>query len=176
MTQPGPAAVRQLIDRQQIADLLTLYSRHLDEGDIDRLIRDVYTPDGIDNHGERDVTGHDDLHAWFTEVRSNFLGCRHTTTNLVITVDGDSGTARSNLTAWVWTKAKHDDNPLRPADYVIVLDYVDIVRRTEAGWRIQRRDLVPNDESMLGLGHVPGTQKGLLALAARSRGDAPAAS
>jgi hypothetical protein len=163
-------AVQQLLDRRAIEDVLNLYSYCVDTQQVDRLVDEVYAPDGVDDHGEGDVVGRDALQAWFEEVLSHLAASAHNITNVSIELDGDSATARSNLTAWVWTKAKRDGNPLRPADYVIVLTYVDTLRRSESGWRIQRRELEPNGESIIGVGELPGTQKGAHALAGRLRG------
>jgi ketosteroid isomerase-like protein len=162
--------IQRLLDRQAIEEVLTLYSHCIDTRDVDRLVEEVYAPDGVDDHGEGDVVGREALRAWFEEVLGHLAASAHNITNLQIEVDGDTATARSNLTAWVWTKAKHDGNPLRPADYVIVLAYVDTLQRYPVGWRIRRRELEPNGESIIGLGELPRTQTGAHALADRLRG------
>lgn len=160
-------AVRQLLDRQAVEDVLILYSHCIDTRQVDRLVDEVYAPEGVDDHGEGDVVGREALREWFEEVLGHLAASAHNITNLSIEIDGDTATARSNLTAWVWTRAKHDGKPLRPADYVIVLAYVDTLRRRPAGWRIERRELQPNGESIIGLGELPQTQKGAHALADR---------
>lgn len=160
-------AVQQLLDRRSIEDVLILYSHCVDAQQVDRLVDEVYAPDGVDDHGQGDVVGREALRAWFEEVLGHLAASAHNITNLSIEIEGDRATARSNLTAWVWTKAKRDGNPLRPADYVILLAYVDTLRRYPTGWRIQRRELQPNGESIIALGELPRTQKGAHALADR---------
>lgn len=61
-------AVQQLLDRRSIEDVLILYSHCVDAQQVDRLVDEVYAPDGVDDHGQGDVVGREALRAWFEEV------------------------------------------------------------------------------------------------------------
>ena len=160
--------VRELLDRQRIADVLHRYCYLVDVQDLDRMVEEVFAPDGSDDHGEGPVVGREAIRDWFVVNTANIAGNAHNISNVMIELDGDHATMRSTVTSWTWTRANSNGDPLRPADYVLVLNYVDRLSRHPEGWRIDRRVLVSNGESVVGLGSLPGTQRGIHALAKKT--------
>lgn len=163
------ADVRGLVDRQAILDVLHRYCYLVDIQDLDRMVEEVFASDGADDHGEGPVVGRAAIRDWFADNTANIAGNAHNISNVVIELDGDRATMRSTVTSWTWTRERSDSSPLRPADYVLVLNYVDELSRYPEGWRIDRRVLVSNGESVVGVGSLPETQRGIHALAKKTR-------
>lgn len=159
------ADVRALVDRQAILDVLHRYCYLVDIQDLDAMVEQVFAPDGSDDHGEGPVVGREQIRDWFVDNTANIAGNAHNISNVMIELDGDRATMRSTVTSWTWTRESTGAGPLRPADYVLVLNYVDELSRYPEGWRIDRRVLVSNGESVVGIGSLPGTQRGIHALA-----------
>lgn len=157
--------VRELIDRQAIHDVLLRYCYLVDMQELDRMVEEVFAVDGSDDHGEGPVVGRAAIRDWFAANTANIAGNAHNISNVLIELDGDRARMRSTVTSWTWTRENSTGDPLRPADYVLVLSYVDELRRYPEGWRIDRRVLVSNGESVVGLGSLPQTQSGIHALA-----------
>ncbi len=80
--------VRELRDRQEIAELLATYSRGVDRLDRD-LIISVYHPDAIDDHGVF-VGGPEDFADWAIGMHSaTHLSHQHCVLNHTCDLDGD---------------------------------------------------------------------------------------
>jgi hypothetical protein len=168
--------VRYLIDRQAVVDVLHTYCHLVDTQQIDRMVEEVFAPDGSDDHGQGPVSGRENIAAWFHEAVTNIAANAHNVSNVTVEIDGDSARMRSRVTSWTWTMATLDDGPLRPADYVVSVSYVDELSRHPEGWRIDRRVLEPHGTAMghanvLGFGRLPDTQAGISALSRRSPTD-----
>jgi hypothetical protein len=162
------ADVRRLVDHQAILDVLHRYCYLVDNQDLDRMVEEVFAPDGSDDHGEGPVFGREAIRDWFVGNTANIAGNAHNISNVVIDIDGDRATMRSTVTSWTWTRATADRGPLRPADYVLVVQYVDALSRYPEGWRIDTRVLYSNGESVIGIGSLPSTQTGMHALARKT--------
>jgi hypothetical protein len=160
--------VRRLVDRQAILDVLHRYCHLVDLQDLDRMVEEVFAPDGSDDHGEGPVTGREAIRDWFAVNTANIAGNAHNISNVMIEIDGDRATMQSTVTSWTWTRESTGAGPLRPADYVLVLNYVDELSRYPEGWRINKRVLVSNGESVVGIGSLPQTQSGIHALAKKT--------
>lgn len=164
--------VRYLIDRQAVVDVLHRYCQLVDAQDHEAMVREVFAPDGSDDHGEGPVRGREAIAAWFKEATANIAANAHNVSNVVVELDGDTARMQSRVTSWTWTLDNADGGPLRPADYVVSVSYHDELTRYAEGWRIDRRVLVPHGskpghQQVLGLGVLPPTQKGIHALAVR---------
>lgn len=168
--------VRYLIDRQAIVDVLHTYCHLVDTRQVDRMVEEVFAPDGSDDHGEGPVAGRAAIAEWFHTAIANIASNAHNVSNVTVEIDGDKARMRSRVTSWTWTMATVDDGPLRPADYVVSVSYVDELTRYPEGWRIDRRVLEPHGTvsghpTVLGLGRLPQTQAGIQALSRRDSGD-----
>ena len=88
MTEELLAKLQHLIDRQEINDCIHRYTRGLDRHD-DELLRSVFHPDAIDNHGAW-VGGREEFVQWANHVCHNALGGHmHHITSHTCEIDGD---------------------------------------------------------------------------------------
>jgi hypothetical protein len=148
MTHP---ALQALLDKQEIAELLTRYLRSVDRGDVDTL-RACYLPGATEDHGglfagpAQDYV--DSIASALAHPRSR---TSHNLTNLLIDLDGDVATAESYCVTFARIKADgqyyHSFTGARMID------------------RLERRDGDPED-----LGHrAPPARLGLEPRRPRSR-------
>ena len=80
--------VRVLIEKQAIAELVMNYSRAIDRQDF-LLLRDLYTEDGIDDHGGMYCGGADGFVAWLKDAMKG-VETMHQVHNHMIAVQGDT--------------------------------------------------------------------------------------
>jgi hypothetical protein len=140
-TQEGRAVteahqLRELIDRQQIADLLHTYCQEVDlchPADITAL----FTLDAVGDYGPRlggIMRGHDELLAFFTGL-TMFTGTSHHLSNIMIEFD-EPDRARSVSSLFAWHRFPGD-----APDAYLYARYHDQLVRTPSGWRIAGRVL-----------------------------------
>ena len=132
-------AVQRLIDKDEIAQVLYDYANFLDLNETDALVQ-LFTPDCHIAYGPEH--GADGIDAYRETLQNDkfgvgafFAGTSHHVSNVVVEfTDPDTAQVRSVLYAW------HKYNRDRP-DGVVMGQYHDILVRTDAGWRIKRREL-----------------------------------
>ncbi|MDF1733859.1 MAG: nuclear transport factor 2 family protein [Minwuia sp.] len=106
-------------------------------------IADLFTDDGVWAAGKRAFEGMDAIRDNFQKRQDNReRRSRHVCSNALIAVqDADNATGTVYLILY-----RHDDPadaPIRPASLPEVVGaYRDTFRRTDAGWRFSRRDVV----------------------------------
>jgi len=164
--------VRQLSDKQAIVDLNHRLCHLIDSFELDRMVEEVFAVDGSDDHGEGPVVGRAAIRAWYEDSTANVAAVSHNICNAIVEVEGDHASMRSNVITWTWMLATAERGPLRAADYGLSLTYVDELSRYPEGWRIDSRLLVSNvskvgSASIVAVGELPQTQKGIHALARR---------
>ncbi|GLY79058.1 nuclear transport factor 2 family protein [Actinoallomurus iriomotensis] len=123
-------------DRIEIADLFTRFARLLDEGhweDLDTVFTDdvaVHSPRGGELRGIGEVLG------FMRQAEVEGQHTQHTTTDLLVDVDGDQAAASANSIVYYYRdgQAPHFTGGLRQ-DYTAV--------RTPAGWRIREVRIMP---------------------------------
>jgi SnoaL-like domain len=129
-------AVQTLLDKAEIAELLTRYLRAIDRGDIATL-RACYAPDATEEHGgiyAGPAQGYiDTIEAALTHPRS--VGT-HTLSNILIDIAGDQ--ARSEHYVLAMTRVKVD-GVVR--DSLVASRIIDDLRRLDGRWLIARRRL-----------------------------------
>lgn len=123
-------------DRDEIVDLIHEYARRIDDGDFDgvgALFADgaVCGPDGAPI-----AEGAEAVAALYAATTRRFDDgtphSHHVTTNVSVTVDGDTATARSYFTVFQAT----DGIPLQP---IVAGRYADTFARGGDGWSFRRR-------------------------------------
>jgi hypothetical protein len=114
----------------------------LDSYEDDRLITDVFDPEGTGDYGAGEMNCQD-LVVFIKKLHAEFEATGHFLSNVMIDVDGDMASSKSYVTAWHWRNATAHLGRARPADFVAVLVYHDEFKRTACGWRIFRRRIHP---------------------------------
>jgi len=130
-------ALQQVIDKEAIRDLVLCYSRAIDRKDVE-LLRDLYTEDATDSHGDS-FDGPADAYCEFIEQSLPYMPYSgHHVCNHMISVDGDEGNGEVYALAYhVIPDMSGDD--AREEDFMAVR-YIDSYRRCADGkWRFSKR-------------------------------------
>ena len=130
-------ALQTLIDKDAIRELVLLYSRAIDRKDV-ALLRDLYTEDASDSHGDS-FDGPADAYCDFIEKSLPYMPYSgHHVCNHMISVDGDEGNGE------VYALAYHLIPDMagkghQEEDFMAVR-YIDNYRRCADGkWRFSKR-------------------------------------
>jgi len=127
--------LQQLLDREAIRDLGMLYSRAIDRQDM-ALLRDLYTEDATDTHGDTYDGPADGYCAFIERAFPHMLYSGHHICNHLISVDGDEGNGEIYALAW---HVIPDGAGGQLEDFMAVR-YIDNYRRSADGkWRFARR-------------------------------------
>lgn len=123
----------RLAERQQIYDLITSYCRGVDRLDLEA-VRDVYWPDGVDNHtgfsGARD-----DYVAFLERVLPVLDGTMHMICNHRVDFFGETAVGETYAQAVHW--GTPDDDPRK--NFTSGVRYIDHLERRAGTWRIKER-------------------------------------
>jgi hypothetical protein len=126
----------ELVDRAQILDALTRYTRGVDRHDMD-LVRSAYHADAYDDHGlyQGDVEGM----IAFLAALSVFERTMHFLGNHTVVVEGDVARAETYCVAW----HRHVSSRTGTArDNVQGIRYLDRMEKRDGDWRIAHRQIV----------------------------------
>ena len=126
-------ALRQLLDRAEITDLLSRRGRLGDEMRYDE-VRDVFADDVVfvSHDGIERARGADTLRDMLAGLTAKYSAFHHAITNTLVELDGDRATVRSNIVATHVLK----DDPTKT--WVVKGSYHDEAIRTPNGWRLSR--------------------------------------
>jgi ketosteroid isomerase-like protein len=124
-----------LADKFAIHELLNAYCHNADYNPPERM-RDMFTADGIFEVPAMNLRfeGIDHILAFFTSSREANATARHVISNVVIEGSGDTATS----SAYLQVVATRDEITTT----VAFGRYLDELRRTPAGWRLQHRRVV----------------------------------
>jgi hypothetical protein len=124
-----------LADRLEIDDLLTRYTVAVDTKDWD-LLATCFTPDAhIDYRASGGTEGsYPEVAAWLAEILAAFPMTQHFCTNRMVTIDGDTATARSYFYNPMGMPDADGQKLMFVGGY-----YNDHLVRTPDGWRIRER-------------------------------------
>jgi ketosteroid isomerase-like protein len=129
------ASLQALTDKEAIRDLVLLYSRAIDRKD-PALLRDLYTADATDSHGDS-FDGPADAYCTFIERSLPHMPYSgHHVCNHLISVDGDRGDGE------VYALAYHviPDGQSGQLEDFMAVRYIDNYRREADGrWRFAKR-------------------------------------
>ena len=132
--------LQELSDRLEIVDLLHRYATGLDSRDWE-LLASVFTDDGVADYSSLELGVNDGPDAIVDLCRNALSGLdatQHIISNEVIEIDGDRARSRCYFQAQhVFRGAPGGDN------FIVAGTYEDELVRTQAGWRIERRALIP---------------------------------
>ncbi|MFT3965467.1 MAG: nuclear transport factor 2 family protein [Sphingobium sp.] len=122
-------ALREMLDRQAIWQVMLRYARGLDRMDRE-LARSCYFDDAIEDHG-RFVGGPEDFLDYTDKVAALYLSTQHSLTNHWCDLDGDD--------AYCETYYIFIGVAARPPHFLSSGRYVDHFRRRGGEWRIANR-------------------------------------
>jgi len=126
------SALRALLDREEIRDVLFRYCRAVDRRDLE-LFRSVYHPDAVHEHGSHAQKGQD-FAKLVVDSMVRFAATTHFLTNHRIDLRGDVAHVESYCLAC--HREERDDEK---TDLVMALRYIDRFERRDGVWRIAHR-------------------------------------
>lgn len=131
------AAMQQVIDKDAIRELVLLYSRAIDRKDVE-LLKDLYTEDATDSHGDSFDGSAADYCEFIRQSLPYMPYSGHHVANHLIAVDGDEGSGE------VYALAYHilpdRENPGARIEDFMCVRYIDNYRRcTDGKWRFSKR-------------------------------------
>ena len=135
MTAVNDRALQTLLDKEAIRELALLYSRGVDRKDAE-MLRDLYTEDATDTHGNTYDGGAKGYVDFLEQAFSHLPYSGHHICNHLVSVDGDRGEGE------VYALAYHifpDGKGGQIEDFMCVR-YLDHYRKCEDGrWRFSKR-------------------------------------
>jgi hypothetical protein len=150
------ADIEDLIARRDIYEVLTRYSRALDRANVE-LMKTVYWPDGIDNHGVFNGNAAEFAEFIVREIQNWFEVTMHGLMNCHIDVDGDFAASETYLFAYHKVRADKAEE-IFGSRYMAMFDkkgldpnhhhfyfggrYLDQFERRNGEWRILKRQVV----------------------------------
>jgi 3-phenylpropionate/cinnamic acid dioxygenase small subunit len=136
MDTDDPSALRRLLDKDQIIDLVHRYSYFVDHRLYDDVV-ELFTEDCVVDYRpgvEPPVDSRTRLRQMFGHGGGRFTSTSHHNANILVTFDNaDRASVRTSVYAW---HTRSDGTTPRLWGY-----YHDIVVRRPEGWRIARRQL-----------------------------------
>jgi hypothetical protein len=129
---PDPTALRELLDKQAIAEVVLRYCRGIDRMDRE-LVRSCYHADATDSHGSFEG-GVDAFLDWVWRLLSRYESTMHFVGNLLVEPSGD--VARAETYGIAYHRAASDDPKL---ELTTGFRYVDRFERRAGEWRIAKR-------------------------------------
>ena len=132
--------VRRLLDRAEIADLLTRYTRAVDTGEVDGFDQ-VFTDDAtIDYTASGGASGPvAEVKAWMAdEAIPLFAQTQHLVGQVEIELGGDDPADTAHVTAYFWNPIRIQLPGAEPFDMEIGGLYEHDLVRTSEGWRSRR--------------------------------------
>jgi len=147
-------AVRKILDRHEITNIVTKYCRAVDRGDAE-LLRSLYWEDALEDHGIS-VTGVDAFVEIAMNIVKSCVSTHHQIGNVLMQLDGD--TARVETYVHLHQRIEGTPSPYWPfeptptpedqkgqfTDFFAGARYLDIMERRGGCWRIKHRK-VAND-------------------------------
>ncbi len=140
-------AVRGLLDREAIRDLVMLYARAVDDHDIDAVVS-TFTADGVFDRRGEEAVGHGEIRDSFLTAMRTYQAMLHTPEAHVVTLTGPD-----EATGWA---SGHAELVTRRTTLIAAYRYDDAYVREDGCWRFSRRRVsfmyaVPADEHGSGL-------------------------
>jgi hypothetical protein len=125
----------QVADKQELLEVVHRYCRAIDRRDF-ALLRTVYHPDGIDDHGGMFSGGLEDFIAMAQEQLAKFSATTHMVMNSLFKIDGEFAEGETSVLAC-------HVSPEKPNEPLIVAGrYLDRFARRHGEWRILHRSTV----------------------------------
>ena len=126
--------------RLAVQDVVILYGHLIDSGQHSRVADEIFTADGVIDHGGPQVVGRPAIAAFFAGF-AFMLGTSHNISNFIVQLDGARARCQTHCLAWHWMRAENAP-AIRPADVLAVGGYQDELRLEPEGWRIAHRRML----------------------------------
>jgi hypothetical protein len=148
-----PKEVQDVVDSHQIQAVINQYCRALDRCDLE-LLKDVYWPDAIHNHGIFDGGALEFAEYAMPEIARVFAKTQHHICNVNVELHGDVAHTESYLLAFHSISsdpeimlevfgpeyaAAHADDGVDAHDYILIARYHDRLEKRDGTWRIAVR-------------------------------------
>lgn len=147
-------------DDRAVRTVLNRYALACDAADTSMLVNEVFAEDAEIDHGRGPVKGREAIAAMFQTNFDRFEGTAHIITNVDVELSRDRADTSLYITAWHWLRTTASQGRLRPADFVLMARYVEVVERRPAGWRIAKRTMHPLGAGSFALGELPEWVRG----------------
>ena len=137
----GDFTVRELSDRLQIRELLDTYAAGIDTRNWS-LLASCCTPDAeLDYSAYGGPKGSvQEAVEWIAKAMSQIAVSQHLVTNVRVSLDGDVATAQ----CYLFSPLAADTDTGSRRTFLVGGHYADRLRRTNNGWRIERRVAGPS--------------------------------
>jgi hypothetical protein len=155
-------ALKAMLDKQQIHDVMMRYCRAVDRVD-EELLRSVYHPDAIDNHGLFNGPAADFVPWCINQLRQAYTATQHFIGNELIEIEGDKAWCEFYFVAYHRYERKGESRHMSAGGR-----YVDRWERRHGEWRIAERTVVVDWQRVERV-HEPDAS--MLTLGIRSRQD-----
>jgi hypothetical protein len=157
LDQTGLRMLTECADRASIEKVLGLYCRAIDRLDVE-LLRSVYHPDAIDDHGAMCLNAHEFAPRIIGLLSQVCTYSMHTVTHVVIDLHGDQATSEAyylgfhaiagdeqavgNFFGAAYLAAQRAGGlQHQPHEYVCGGRYLDLFEKRDGVWRILRRKI-----------------------------------
>lgn len=141
MTEPSNAALGALVAKDEIRELVLLYSRAIDRKDF-ALLRTLYARDATDKHGDSYDGAAEGFCAWLEERLPGLRYSGHHVCNHLISVDGDTGEGEVYALAYQTIRGENGAGEKGDwVEYVLAVRYLDHYRKEDGRWRFARREV-----------------------------------
>lgn len=149
--------------REEIRDVLVKYCRGIDRCD-QELIRSVYHPDGLDDHGYWTGLGTDFAEMIVVRLRRLYRRTTHRITNTLIELNGEFAKSECYVMATLLRLESAADG--RTVD-TVAARYVDTLHKRSGVWAISSRKVIMDwtrtemwnaDEASAGFASIPDAQ------------------
>jgi ketosteroid isomerase-like protein len=136
------AALRLVLDKQEIHEVMMRYCRAIDRMD-EELLRSVYHPDAIDNHGLFNGPAAEFIPWCIKQLREAYLATQHVVSNELIEVRGDTAYCEFYFVAHHRYERKGEARHMEAGGR-----YVDRFEKRQGEWRIAERTVVVDWQRM----------------------------
>jgi hypothetical protein len=135
--------LQRLIDEREIREVLTSYCRGIDRLD-EELLRSVYHPDAVDNHGSTFSGNAHEFAKLIVERLASVSRTFHMLGNVSIDMDGAFAHVESYFLAYHHEDRDNPNALMNPAgtDLLAAGRYLDTFEKRAGAWKILRRDVV----------------------------------
>ncbi|MEV6133702.1 nuclear transport factor 2 family protein [Streptomyces violaceusniger] len=128
-------SVQELLDKSAITEMVYTVAHAMDARDWD-LFATCYAPEAEGDYVNANVAGREAIIAGTKAFLEPIDATQHLVGNLRVTVDGDIATTYATFIAQ-HVRAEATGS----GQYILGGTYTDTLRRTEAGWKITRRQI-----------------------------------